>query len=183
MRARTEQGRRVTRERSLVPLERVRPAGAVAVPAAYGRGMTANPIAAPVRIAAALAAEDVMTRRLVTVTPDDSLLAAAELLSRSHFRHLPVVGPAGRCLGVIDDRMLTAAWLAGPFAPPQRRVGEIVPVRVHCVRPGTTVGRIAEIMLAEGTTAVPVVDEHRDLLGLVTDRDVLAAVEAELSAE
>jgi CBS-domain-containing membrane protein len=136
----------------------------------------------PPLVAASLLAGDVMSRRLVTVSPDDSLLAAWELLSRGDFRHLPVVGPDGRCLGVVDDRMLTVAWLAGSVVQARRQVREIMPPRVHCVRPYAPLGMVAEIMLAERATVVPVVDERRALLGLVTDRDVVAAVAAEIPA-
>ena len=117
---------------------------------------------------------DVMSRALVTVAPTDSLLAAWELMSRGDIHHLPVVA-GGRCLSVVDDRLVAGA-LANPLARPRRRVADVMPPRVHCVLPDTTVRRAAEIMAGEQTTAVPVVDEHLRLVGLVTDRDVVAVV-------
>jgi CBS domain-containing protein len=117
---------------------------------------------------------DVMSRTLVTVTPTESLLAAWELMARGDIHHLPVVA-GGRCVSVVDDRLVAGA-LANPLARPRRRVADVMPARVHCVLPDTTVRRAAEIMADERTTAVPVVDEHMRLVGLVTDRDVVAAV-------
>jgi CBS domain-containing protein len=117
---------------------------------------------------------DVMTRLLVTVRPDESLFAAWELLSRGDIHHLPVVS-AGRCVAVVDDRMVAGA-IASPLVTRRRTVAEVMPQRVHCVLPSTPLRRVAGIMRLEGTTAVPVVDEHRRLLGLVTDRDLVAAV-------
>jgi CBS domain-containing protein len=128
----------------------------------------------PVRRATTVA--DVMTERLVTVAPTDSLLSAWELMARGDIHHLPVV-VHGRCLSVLDDRTAAAA-LGDPLARPRRRVQDVMPARVHCVLPDTTLRRAAEIMHLERATAVPVVDVAMRLLGLVTDRDVVAAVAA-----
>ncbi|HWL37994.1 MAG TPA: CBS domain-containing protein [Frankiaceae bacterium] len=116
----------------------------------------------------------VMTRLLVTVGPDESVYAAWDLLSRGRIHHLPVV-VQGRCVAVVEDRAVAAA-IAGPIASGRHRVADVMPSRVHCVLPDTPVRRVAEIMALEETTAVPVVDEHMELLGLVTHRDVVRAV-------
>jgi CBS domain-containing protein len=47
--------------------------------------------------------EDVMTRRPVTVTPDDDILDAATLMGERRIRHLPVVQDGNVC-GVIGIR-------------------------------------------------------------------------------
>ena len=117
---------------------------------------------------------DVMSVRLVTVAPTDSLLSAWELMTRGGIHHLPVV-VAGRCVSVVDDRIVASA-LANPLARPRRRVADVMPPRVHCVLGDTTLRRAAEIMHLENATAVPVVDARLNLVGLVTDRDVVAAV-------
>jgi CBS domain-containing membrane protein len=117
---------------------------------------------------------DVMSRTLVTVPPDESLLSAWELLSRGEFHHLPVVDRA-RCVSLVDDRQVAAA-LANPLVRRHRRVSEMMPRRVHRVLEDTSLRRVAEIMLLEHVTGLPVVDERMGLVGLVTDRDVLAAV-------
>ena len=50
-----------------------------------------------------LRARDVMTARVVSCGPDDTMQAAQELMRRNHFRHLPVV-EAGRVLGLLSIR-------------------------------------------------------------------------------
>jgi len=121
-----------------------------------------------------LLVSDVMTRLLVTVRPDESLLSAWELLSRGDIHHLPVVS-GERCVSVVDDRIVGAA-IANPLLSRRRRVADVMPQRVHCVLADTPLRRVAEIMRLESATAVPVVDQHLRLLGLVTDRDVVGAV-------
>lgn len=121
-----------------------------------------------------LCVSDVMSTRLVTVGPDDSLLAAWELMARGGIHHLPVV-VNGRCVAVVDDR-LVAGTLANPLARARRKIGHVMPPRIHCVLADTPLRRAAEIMYVEQVTAVPVVDEDMRIVGLVTDRDVVAAV-------
>lgn len=122
--------------------------------------------------------DDVMAVHLVTVSPTDSLVSAWELMARGDIHHLPVV-VHGRCLSVLDDRAVAGA-LASPLARPRRRVADVMPPRVHCVLPGTSLRRVAEIMVLERATAVPVVDERMRIVGLVTDRDVVAAASRRL---
>ncbi len=46
---------------------------------------------------------DVMTTRVVTCSPDESMLAAQALMRKNHFRHLPVVQD-GCVLGILSIR-------------------------------------------------------------------------------
>lgn len=117
-----------------------------------------------------------MSTSLVTITPNDSLLAAWELMARGDIHHLPVV-VNDRCLSVVDDRLVAGA-LANPLARPRRRVADVMPPRVHCVLATTPLRRAAEIMHLECATAVPVVDDEMRIVGLLTDRDIVAAVAA-----
>jgi CBS domain-containing protein len=50
-----------------------------------------------------LRARDVMTTRVVTCGPDDSMQSAQELMKENHFRHLPVVEHE-RVLGMLSLR-------------------------------------------------------------------------------
>ncbi len=117
-----------------------------------------------------------MRTRLVTVTPDDSMLAGWELLSRGRFHHLPVIAPDGRCVGVVDDRLLAAEWLVAPLGGARRTMADLVPARVHCALADTPLQRIAQIMAEEQVSSVPIVDHHMRLIGLITERDLVAEV-------
>lgn len=117
---------------------------------------------------------EIMTTSLVTVAPTDSLVSVWELMSRGGIHHLSVV-VGGRCVGLIDDRVI-AADLARPVLGNRRRVSDAMPPRVHCIRPETTVREAARMMRDEGLTAIPVVEGPMRLVGLVTDRDIVAVV-------
>ncbi len=49
---------------------------------------------------------EVMTRDVVTIGPDTALKEAAEIMFQKWFRHLPVVAPNGKVVGVISLRDL-----------------------------------------------------------------------------
>ena len=52
--------------------------------------------------------EAIMTRDLVTLTPDTTLQAALEISRKHRIRHLPVV-VAGTLVGLVSDRDLRSA--------------------------------------------------------------------------
>jgi CBS domain-containing protein len=117
-----------------------------------------------------------MTRNIVTVTPDTSILNARRLLATYDIRHLPVVDD-GLVVGVVSsrdicsgDRTLNAALVAlrselaeGRFRP----VSSVMSTPARTGAPPATVGRATELMLAEQIGSVPVVDGDQ-LVGILS---------------
>src|SRR5271154_3118344 len=76
--------------------------------------------------------EDFMTRRVVTITPDTTLLAAARLMLEHRVGGLPVVDASGRMIGVFSESDLLreegedgSPWLqmmVGPDGQPAERI-------------------------------------------------------------
>ena len=56
--------------------------------------------------------EDFMTRRVVTITPDTTLLAAARLMLEHRVGGLPVVDASGRMIGVFSVNDLLRGRIA-----------------------------------------------------------------------
>ena len=61
---------------------------------------------------------DVMTSRVVTLSPHHSFNDVAHLMSDRNFRHCVVVDTHGKVVGVISDRIFCAAWHAMPIPTP-----------------------------------------------------------------
>ena len=55
---------------------------------------------------------DVMTEDPFTIEPDAPLDRASDVMRAKDLRHLPVVDPAGRLIGIIAERDLRRAALA-----------------------------------------------------------------------
>jgi acetoin utilization protein AcuB len=110
-----------------------------------------------------------MTRDVVVVAPSVSVSAAGRTMERMHVRHLPVVD-GGRLVGILSDRDVLDARARGG----QDSCGEAMsPSPITCT-PQTSVGRVAELMLAHRIDSVPVVDDDEALVGLVTSTDLIS---------
>lgn len=118
-----------------------------------------------------------MSRNLLAVTMDESVLVAWEVMERAGIHHLPVITPDGRCAGVVDAATIAAEWEAGPPAHARRPVSAYVRERRSPrVYRSDTVRVAARVMAANGLDAVPVVDQNGALVGLITARDLIAAL-------
>lgn len=60
-----------------------------------------------------------------------------------------------------------------PAEPPVTRVEDIMTSEVVFVYPDATVSRIARLMYDKAISAIPVVDEERRIVGIVTDLDLI----------
>jgi acetoin utilization protein AcuB len=113
----------------------------------------------------------IMTRRVVTVSPDTTLAEARRLLDEHRFRHLPVL-VNGRLVGIISDRDLRSA--AGANGR-QTAVGGLMTPKPFTVSSDTRVEEAARLMLDCRIGGLPVVDGH-ELVGIVTGDDLLRAL-------
>jgi acetoin utilization protein AcuB len=131
-------------------------------------------------------AEDIMTPKPVTVTEKTSIGEALTLLSEQGIRHLPVVR-AGDVIGILSDRDFNGVGLSlvqDVRSYDQLRVRLAQPVTklmsggVVSVGRDTDVSEIAELMLEEKLSAVPVVETGTlELVGIVSYLDILRAVQ------
>lgn len=121
-------------------------------------------------------ASEVMTRDFVRAAPEASLFVAFELLTQHGVHHLPVLTAEGRCVTMLDAidvfGRLPEAWLHGEVTV-LPRPGAAGPISVL---PDTPLPRVAALMSNADVDACCVVDEHGRMLGLITARDIVAAV-------
>lgn len=133
--------------------------------------------------------EDVMTRDVVTVGPQASFREAVRLLQERHVDALPVVDDAGRVLGMIGESDLLLkeeqldlghAHLGLPWQQRRDRaragattVRQATSRHVVTVRADATLYAAARLMHRHRLGGLPVVDQDRRLLGIVTRSDLL----------
>jgi len=137
--------------------------------------------------------EDFMTRRVVTVTPDTSILAAAKLMLENHISGLPVVDTSAHVVGIISESDLLrddgkgvdgSPWLqmmVGPDAlsgePAQlgaRKVGDVMTRGPVTVAPNASIAQACRLMEQHGIKRLPVV-ENDTLVGLIARADLVRA--------
>jgi CBS domain-containing membrane protein len=124
---------------------------------------------------------ELMSTDLVTLTEDETLADAERCMKRGRIRHLPVVRDAV-LVGLVTHRDLLAASFsifAEVDRDEQRRIFSTIPVkdimhrRVAVVGLDRPVAEVARVLLKNKYGCLPVVDEKRRLVGLVTEADFL----------
>jgi CBS domain-containing protein len=114
---------------------------------------------------------DLMTRRPITIGPDEVVGVAATLLRTCRVRHLPVVAH-GALVGVVSLRDILAA-------EDEQRLETIMSAPVQATGPDAPVEGAAERLLGKRISCLPVVEGER-LVGIFTATDALRFAAAAL---
>ncbi len=141
-----------------------------------------------------LACGDIMSRDVVTVQFGTELEEAWTQLRAHKIKALPVVDNYGRLIGILtaadylrqmDDT--TAAGLAVRLQGLLRRTpgvnseksevaGQIMTANVYAARTDTPISELVHHLSEKGLHHIPVLDDKRRVLGMVTQSDVIAAL-------
>jgi CBS domain-containing protein len=112
---------------------------------------------------------DVMTPDPRTVTPNDSIQAAAQIMREEDTGIVPVV-EKGRLAGVVTDRDIVLRAVARGM-PPTERVGRLATADIEAVTPDISTREAARIMGEHQVRRLPVVENGR-LVGIVSLGDL-----------
>ena len=136
--------------------------------------------------------EDFMTRRVVTITPDTTLLAAAKLMLEHRVGGLPVLDASARIIGIFSESDLLreegedgSPWLqmmVGPDGEPAalprldtRKVGDIMTRQPITIAPDTSIAQACRLMHEHRLRRLPVVEGDK-LVGMIARADLVRAV-------
>jgi len=123
---------------------------------------------------------EVMSRTLVTLTPEQTLRDAVELLRSKHIRHLPVVENS-KLIGIVTDRDVkraTPSLLSGVDRDEYDRVldetkiAQIMTREPMTVTPESGLKAAVKIFIDRKVGALPVVSGSQ-LVGIITEIDLL----------
>jgi CBS domain-containing membrane protein len=127
---------------------------------------------------------DLMTRRVYTLGPMQSLPLAESMMGLLHVRHIPVVDAERRVVGIVTHRDLLNAKISSlaPLSDEERSdlqlavpVSRIMRTNVWSIGPRAFAVSAARIMREHKMGCLPVVDGGR-LVGIITEADLLALV-------
>jgi CBS domain-containing protein len=113
-----------------------------------------------------------MTRDVVTVDRDVTLLEVSHLLAERRISGVPVVDAKGRVRGVVSEADVVR--LLGGEAFGETTAGDAMSSPAITIDPGRTVAEAAGVMLRHGINRLPVVDDKR-LVGIVARADLVRA--------
>lgn len=125
--------------------------------------------------------DSIMSRQVVTVSMDDTLMEVRRLLSVYQIHHVVVVDHR-KVVGIVSDRDIlahlspfvgTATERTVDAACLGRKVHQIMTRKLIVGTPATTVPEAAQLILKHGVSCLPVVGLDWECLGVVTWRDLL----------
>lgn len=118
--------------------------------------------------------EDLMTRELITLQPEDDLAQADTFMKRGRIRHLPVVDAKNRLVGLVTHRDLLRIYAdrtrEGAMAV---RAGEVMTTGVATVTAHTRLTAALNLMIHNKYGCLPAVDKDGVLVGLITQFDLM----------
>lgn len=117
--------------------------------------------------------KDLMSSHLITVDREETVAAAARLLSRHNVGALPVTAQGGRLVGMLTDRDIAVRCVAANFDPNITRVRTVMssgPVTVPAEESGE---KAARTMGRHRVQRLPVTENGR-LVGMLSRGDFAA---------
>ncbi len=138
-----------------------------------------------------MAVNQLMSKDVVTIEMDDSLGVVKDIFDSTRFHHLLVV-ESGKLFGVISDRDLlksispnigTAAETASDVASLNKKVHQIMTRKPVTLGPEASVHDAIAIFNQHNISCIPVIDEDRRPVGIISWRDILKALGAKRGGE
>jgi CBS domain-containing protein len=143
---------------------------------------------------------DIMTRKVISVTPETTIAEAARLMLRHRISGLPVVGERGEVVGIVTggdllrraetgterrhprwlEFLITPGRLAEEYAQANaRKVGEAMSADVVTVAPPDSLADVVGLMERHHVKRLPVIEDGR-LVGIVGRANLVRALVANL---
>jgi CBS domain-containing protein/Flp pilus assembly pilin Flp len=118
-----------------------------------------------------LEAQHLMTTDVVSVPPSASISQMREVMQEQRIRHLLICEAGGELLGVVSDRDLTC--------PRGCAASSLMRTNIKTVAPNTQIGPSLTMLVNEGISCLPVVENGR-LCGILTTVDLILTLQAML---
>ena len=122
-----------------------------------------------------------MTKEVLTVSPETSMMKASRLMRDNRIGRLPVVDDAGHVVGILSDRDIKEASPSKAttldmhemyYLLSEMKVKDIMTKNPVCAREDDSVEAAALVMMERRFGGMPVVDFTGKLCGIITDSDI-----------
>jgi acetoin utilization protein AcuB len=120
-----------------------------------------------------------MTRKVITVSPEDSIAEASKLTKEKGIKHLPVVH-GEKLKGILSDRDIkeyvpTKATSLDVYELhyllAKTKVKEVMKTKVYTTTPDTPIEEAAMLMRDQKIGCLPVIENNR-VVGIISDKDI-----------
>lgn len=122
---------------------------------------------------------DWMTRKVFTVSPDDSIAEAAKLTKEKGIKHLPVVH-GEKLKGILSDRDIKEYVPSKAtsldvyeihYLLAKTKVKEVMKTQAYTTTPDTPIEEAAMLMQDKKIGCLPVIENNK-LVGIISDRNI-----------
>ncbi len=118
----------------------------------------------------ALKAKDIMSKRVVTVAPTDTVKQLNALLAKKKISGAPVLDADNNMVGIVTEADVLTARA-------NTKVQSVMKSPVITVGPNEPVKKVAQLLTKKRIKRVPVVDQKTGkLLGIISRADIVKAI-------
>ena len=118
--------------------------------------------------------ENYMSHAPVTVRDDTDYWKASEIMQEKDLHHIPVINGNEKIVGILTLRDLKIA--AMHFGEAHVEVSEVMHSPVVTVAPGERLAEAARQMVDNRIGGLPVLDDNGQIVGILTETDLLRAL-------
>ncbi|AEG91602.1 CBS domain-containing protein [Ramlibacter tataouinensis] len=116
---------------------------------------------------------EIMTREVRSMTPQDTLVQAAQVMDELNVGVVPVC-EGERLVGMVTDRDIVVRGLARELDPKSCKLADVMSGHVRTVRENDDVDEVLSEMATAQIRRMPVVDAQERLVGIVSLGDIAA---------
>ena len=127
-----------------------------------------------------LVAKQIMSSPVITLTPENTIDEAKTMIIKNKFHHIPVVSISNKLIGILSDGDIFCKALTGECLPSEtlnngnpQKIADVMIKRVLVGKVDTQIPYIAKVLIEEHISAMPIIDESKTPIGIVTRSDVL----------
>lgn len=134
-----------------------------------------------------LKVSEVMTRGAVSINENERFSLVEEKLRHHNIRHLPVVDNQNRLVGIITQRDLYRVqsphvtelgnWVYDRISLDMHILKYVMTKEVCTLKPDNTVVDALVLMVHKKYGGIPIVDDFNNLVGIITQVDILRVIE------
>ncbi|MHB9022322.1 MAG: CBS domain-containing protein [Halothiobacillus sp.] len=120
-------------------------------------------------------AEQIMTSPVISLPPDAPILELRRLFDGKKFGLVPLLNAEKQLVGIVTKGDLTRQRVRFTDLAP-RPVATIANPKVLTATTQTNIRELARVLLAQDIRGLPIVDDRRQVVGVVTRGDILRAL-------
>lgn len=117
-------------------------------------------------------AADIMNRGAQWIPATESLQRAAQLMREMNVGALPVSDENERMCGIITDRDIVVGCVAAGYDPARVTAGDLSKGTPRWTTTDSSIGDVLREMESRQIRRLPVIDENKRLVGMITEADL-----------